>query len=376
MSRHNDNGSLDVKFDGSGIDYLFGPYVSVSNVITVDHQDRIVVGSTIYYPLIGCDKSPWAGYFSVTRLRGLGDSLDGQPDDKFGSSAFAGTRMLHPADCNSNASLQALVLDSNDAVIGAGSVQDSMTGQSSVTVARWTAGGNLDGSFGSGGFTTVPYPHGTMRAVGIALDSEGRILVAAQANDGIQSPVTVARLKANGTTDTSFGDSGYIALTFDRESEACCITVDSTNRILIAGEVVMADTYAFKVFLARLNELGEFDKSFGVNGVSWIDDGISSDFVSALTIDRSGKIIAAGSSDGGDGLAGISTFYLNSDGSLNKSVGYGGIYRTAFGLHSSSGSAIALDKLNRTTVAGLGLDRDGFVPVLVRYDGIFGDGLD
>ncbi len=200
-----------------------------------------------------------------------------------------------------------------------------------------------------------------------------RILIAGEANDGLESPTTVARFLSDGSLDTSFGDSGYASIAFDKDGETCCMAIDGLDRIILAGEVRDASVYAYRFFFSRFTEAGRLDATFGNGGYSHLEE--TNGFLYSIVIDPSNRIFAAGSSIK-DSSWQFTTLFLNVDGSLNKSLGNGGIYGTSLGFGDCAGTAITLDSLKRPVVAGFASDRDGRVPVLLRYDNIFGDGVD
>jgi uncharacterized delta-60 repeat protein len=86
-------------------------------------------------------------------------------------------------------------------------------GQGSLLLMRLTAAGRLDRTFGTGGrgYTTVPV-NGT--ATTLAIQRDGRILVGAFNGNPQGKPFVVARFTAGGVIDRSFGRGGIVQVVF------------------------------------------------------------------------------------------------------------------------------------------------------------------
>src|SRR5947207_1505110 len=73
----------------------------------------------------------------------------------------------------------------------------------------YAAEGDLDTTFGSGGSVMTPVtPAHNDGGYGVAIDSQGRIVVAGTTDTGPQRVFAVARYLPNGTLDDSFGFHG------------------------------------------------------------------------------------------------------------------------------------------------------------------------
>jgi hypothetical protein len=154
----------------------------------------------------------------------------------------------------------------------------------------------------------------------------------------------------------------------------CCVAVDNEGGIIITGE---ADTKTDtdRLFVARLNQNGSIDRTFGSSGFSRPFISMSDSGSSGLTIDSKGRPLVAGYS--ADFAYGVATLvHFNRDGSLNTAVGFGGVFTTPLGLDSSFATSVLVDSYGRPNVTIGAYDRDGSIPILVRYDEMFGDGFD
>jgi uncharacterized delta-60 repeat protein len=176
------------------------------------------------------------------------------------------------------------------------------------SLLRLTPGGRVDETFGQGGILTPPTPAGgSFQIEGLAVDSQGRLIVAGTsllpkedfsssvpigAEDGPQA-ARVMRYLRDGTLDPSFGDGGIVEtdlnLSAPRDKtgqqilskpwvEVSGVAVDSNDRVLLTGgasagvEFGCSHDWNFNIltyaaFVARLTEAGVLDAAFAGDGV-------------------------------------------------------------------------------------------------------------
>lgn len=122
--------------------------------------------------------------------------------------------------------------------------------------------GNLDPSFGSGGTVGFPGLQGQCRAV--AKDQQDRLIVAVWANKACE----VFRLDQNGTVDRSFGMNGSVLVEFEAgfDSRVNRILIQPDGKILLAGVRFQLNLSKGLPALARLDDKGNPDHQFGVDG--------------------------------------------------------------------------------------------------------------
>jgi uncharacterized delta-60 repeat protein len=124
------------------------------------------------------------------------------------------------------------------------------------------AAGQLDNTFANDGIFLASNA-GIRKSVAaaVAIDSKGRIVVAGETPE----QVSVLRLNSNGTVDTAFGDRGVASIAFFDSTEiATCLVLQSD------GKIVIGISFADKpnLLLARFDENGAFDTSFGNGGLA------------------------------------------------------------------------------------------------------------
>jgi uncharacterized delta-60 repeat protein len=286
-------------------------------------------------------------------FKALRYETDGTLDASFGSSGVA-TADVRPGGTKF---VQAAVLQPDGKIVAAGYAY--APGPHVYALARFTTDGALDASFGSGGIVTTSIA-GEGLIYALALQPDGKLVVAG-------SPLyTVARYLPDGTLDASFGTAG-IAMT---DFPSCCeearaIALQADGKIVVAGFAAPFGTDDFG--LARFDTDGTLDPSFGVGGQVVVDLG-SHDTPFALAVQPDGKIVAAGRSG-----RGFAVTRLDVDGSLDAGFGSGGMVRTALNgdpgpYWNAALAAMALQFDGK--IVGVGEASTGFSPrklAVVRY---------
>lgn len=181
--------------------------------------------------------------------------------------------------------VQALALQGTK-LLAAGTAQ-SQGGRSGFTaVARFSADGVLDSTFGTGGKSEVRQGLGSM-AQTIALRSDGLIYLAGfSTRDVAGAPNAtdfgVVRFTADGQLDPSFGGATGVVGDFGKNEDVRGLAFEGTKVIVGGG-----DDFA----VARYNDDGSLDQTFGTNGVAKSPDGFATTFVRL----SSGALLLAGS---------------------------------------------------------------------------------
>ena len=198
---------------------------------------------------------------------------------------------------------------------------DKCSGVDCIRVLRYTTGGTLDESFGTGGVSTLTYPGLFITAAAVQADQ--KLLFGSP-----QRPLV--RLNANGSPDSSFGSNG-IATFNDSRMLISTMVARPDGTILTCGSYIGGPSPDF--YVARFTSNGRSDGSFGSQGKTVIDFAGLDDSASGLTVDTAGRIIAVGSANiagpmsAPEGLDAV-IVRLTSKGSLDRTFGTNG--RTSF----------------------------------------------
>jgi uncharacterized delta-60 repeat protein len=212
----NPQGTYDTSFGGGGTGHRqidLGGDESATD-IDVLPDDRIVL--TGYKITTTAD-------FAVLRL-----NADGTPDSGFGSS---GTELVdfNGADDTANAS----AIQPDGKIVAAGTTSPSAAVYN-VGVTRLLTNGNPDPSFGSNGRATVDFGKQII-PVAVALQPNGKIVVAGTTDPFGTGDFGIVRLQPNGTLDTTFGDGGKKVIDFGSDDHVLAMTVQPDGSIVAVG---------------------------------------------------------------------------------------------------------------------------------------------
>lgn len=141
-----------------------------------------------------------------------------------------------------------------------------------AAVLRFTEDGMLDPSFGDRGFACpyrVPGDPLHYAAYSLAIDSRGRVVLAGLYYVSVQRPqpgVAVARLDEQGQVDTTFGTNGLLRLPIGLErgamSASCYAVLAEDDGLVLAGAETDPFGNSTYGFITRLREDGTTDPSF------------------------------------------------------------------------------------------------------------------
>lgn len=221
-----------------------------------------------------------------------------------------------------------------------------------VAVARFTASGKLDSSFGGDGVVVLDLG-GDEDAAGVALDSQARVVVATTRTNGPTIEFALARLRTDGDLDTTFNDTGRRVLDFgsSAESRAAGVAVQPDDKIVVAGTRTNASGSVFAI--ARLEFDGDFDTTFAGNGKRVVDFGVENGndvTAAAVALQDDGKILVAGTLQGASGMQ-FALARVDGAGEPDDSLDGNGKVVTEFG-PDADGAAVTVGVTGRIVVAG------------------------
>jgi uncharacterized delta-60 repeat protein len=140
---------------------------------------------------------------------------------------------------------------------------------SAFCMARLRVNGALDATFGQGGVVLDNGVWQRSDARAVVIDSLNRILVTGTCSDAnvIYSQMCVRRYRTDGTVDPTFSNSGSFQVAEQSRGNALAIHYDGS--IVIAGDCAIPGTFprTFRMCVARLNANGAPRYAFGINAV-------------------------------------------------------------------------------------------------------------
>lgn len=230
------------------------------------------------------------------------------------------------------------VVEPDGKIVVAG-VSDVPAGQDFL-VARFRADGSRDPTFGTGGFVTSDIGAAARDvdyAYAVALQRDGKIIVAGQTSTGSNLDVAVVRYTSRGALDGTFGAGGKVRVDFGSGSDtAYAVAVLPGGKILVGAATARRNE---DFGLVRLLPNGRLDRTFGVGGLARTDVGIGYADLRALLRLRNGKLVGVGAGFGAAGAYYSALVGYRADGRIDRRFGRRGrLLLKAAGSASESGA--------------------------------------
>ena len=197
--------------------------------------------------------------------------------------------------------------------------------------------GDLDPSFGDNGRVFVDVANDADLAATVLQQPDGKIVVG-RGNSASNDDLSVVRFNSDGSLDSSFDGDGRTSLDIRGIKAVTSVVLRQIDgKIVAAGwSGSSADSVDRNFALARYNTNGSVDTSFGAGGVVIHDLGGWSDAISAVVQQADGRLVAAGTTDGGASATSDMVFVrFHANGSLDQSFGANGAVTINF--HESTG---------------------------------------
>ena len=224
--------------------------------------------------------------------------------------------------------------------------------------------GALDVSFGTGGALRTNFGGTYDWAYATAIQPDGRILAAGVSNARGTYDFALARYTSTHELDPSFGDGGVVLTDFGKSYDwAYALALQPDGKILVAG---VSDASGSKDFaLARFNPDGALDPTFGEGGL--VTDrmrSLTADIIRGIAVQPDGRIVVGGVSYEDVVTLGPNADFMVArylpDGSHDLSFGVGGVMTTDFGNGSyDEPYALALQPDGKVVLGGYTNDSGG-----------------
>ena len=234
-----------------------------------------------------------------------------------------------------------------------------------VPAAQATPGA-LDPSFGTGGKVTTPIGAGDDEAEAVVVQPDGKLVVAGYSQDGSVYTIDAARYDANGSLDHSFGTGGKVTTTIgSSDDEAYALALQPDGKLVVAGYSYNGSNYDLAV--VRYNPDGSLDTSFNGTGKVTTGIGAGDDGANGLAVQPNGKVVAGGWTYNGSNYD-FALVRYNADGSLDTSFNGTGKVTTAIGAGWDSANALVLQPDGKLVLAGRSNNGANDDFALVRYN--------
>ncbi len=252
-----------------------------------------------------------------------------------------------------------VAIQADGKIVVAGGSSDEVYGYFSL--ARYSNAGSLDPSFAGGGTVATSFNRPYSGANAVAIQSDGKIIAAGYASDsyGDLSGFALVRYNTDGTRDTTFDGDGKVTTQIGSSSSAYAVAIQPDGKIVVAGETHMVyDDFAVVRYLPD----GSLDPGFGNGGIA-VTDITRTDRGRSIAIQTDGKIVVAGHTyDGSRDYFAVVRY--NSDGSLDTWFDQDGKVTTSILGQFDQANSVVLQRDGKIVVAGTSL----YDFAVVRYN--------
>ena len=343
LRKYKANGTLETSFNASGANFIRYATDGETLAVAVQSDGKILAAGSYV------EASSNTG-IAIARFE-----ADGSPDLSFGSYGYARYDLTARRE-----HLDQLYVYPDGKILAGGSINDAASFDDYLVV-RMNSDGSLDQSFGTNGFVKKHIgAYGKRNDLrGITVDSQGRILIAGDANynGGSYQNATVIRLLSNGNIDTDFAASGVFSINLSAVNDYFQdVVVAQDGSIYAAGH----GTINVGGAVVKINDAGELVTEFGTNGVfntDWKEGYISRAFEIELQPD--GKLLVGCQHEPKDGTKIYNTYVyrLSTSGTPDDTFGENGLIE----FHFSS----------QRDLYGLSMDNAGLIYFSASADGDF-----
>jgi uncharacterized delta-60 repeat protein len=295
--RYNLNGSLDTTFGSGKTAGIVQTHMSHGSI---DYAEAIALQGDGKIVVAGQTDST-TSQFALVRYNANG-SLDttfngsGKIVSHFSSSASGNVRnavdvAIYPSTSTANAGKIVVVGQLHNA-----------DGTYSIVVLRYNPDGSPDGAFGGGmGYVLLNTASNPLPEVGfeslphVAIQADDRLDLTFTNDGGATTEMSVARLQANGSLDTSFGAGGIVNKQHQMWDKALSIAIQADGKIVAAGTEGESGSTNETFVVARFNPTdGSLDGGFGVGGFQTAPVQIQNSYGDDMAIQPDGRIVTAG----------------------------------------------------------------------------------
>lgn len=264
---------------------------------------------------------------------------DGELDTTFNFNGIVTTQVGSDDD-----EIAAIALQEDGYIVAAGYTMNS--GSRDFALIRYTAEGQLDSSFGEGGIVIDEYGSGNDEITALAVDPEGRLVIAGYATGTAGRAVIAGRYHSSGAPDLSFGYNGQSLIGIGQDALARSVDIDEEGRIVIAGSFYHEGRT--EAMVLRFTEDGELDNEFGVEGLAVPFQIREHTDGYGVRVSDDGSIIVAGST-GSEG--GLDTVLFRFTAAGRPDTGFGNNGMLIVSAAQEDDMALAVDVLDGVVIA-------------------------
>lgn len=351
------NISLDTTFGTNGYQYEYGVFSGNyrTSAILLPNEQTLVAGTMNA-----------SNQFYISKY-----NSNGSFDTTFGTNGNGSTTTSSINDQKESVYTMVLQQDGKIIVAGQSDINPSLSGYYyNAFLARFNADGSLDTSFGNNGYVKTELGSNEDYISDIYVTSTANIYAVAHSISGSGiNTAQVLKYDSNGDLETSFGTNGIKNIAFANHINLTSIFVQNDTSIILSGSST-STTNDKDFFLAKLNSIGDFDTTFGTNGLVFTDFGYLNESINEFVITDT-KIIAVGTISSTSFLPHIGIASYNFDGSLDTSFNTNGKLidsPDASDYNTSFGTDINIMPNGKLLISGNTIGNNNYDLILTAYN--------
>ncbi len=223
---------------------------------------------------------------------------------------------------------------------------------------------NLDNSFGTNGIVSTNFDQ-VKDGINAMAYQNNKLIAAGFTYQQGRDQIAVARYENDGNLDVSFGANGKVITTFGGQNDGINdILVFEDNSILIGGYSLINNTNRFAFF--KMNSYGLAAQDFGTNGAASFALDSYDDQCKSIAFLPDGNIVAAGNSSNGQDND-IALLSITASGRLNSSFGNIGEVVVDLGSDESVEDMCVLPE-GKILVTGCQLNTGDYKMIVMRFN--------
>lgn len=306
ISRFYENGQPDITFNSTGLFSIGNSTWEDAYASTIQSDGKILVAGRYY------NGSSWD--FLLIRF-----NQDGSLDSTFAQKGYT-TKDFGKDDRAFSIDVQ---IDGKILICGfaEGTNWD-------FAISRFNSDGSIDSTFGERGSTILNIGSYNDVAFSIKAQQDGKIIVCGWTYIFGSWDFALIRLNPDGNLDNTFGSNGIVTTDYNHlYNTSHSVAIQSNGKYVVAGYTEKPGSSDTDILIIRYNTDGSIDRSFGNNGLVLIDYNNADDFAWVIKVDEYDKLVVGGNATiNGSKILQIDR--INSDGSPDISFGENGIFIT------------------------------------------------
>jgi uncharacterized delta-60 repeat protein len=263
LSRYNADGTLDTTFGGGTVTLSIGSSGAIVEALALQADGKLVEA--------GGSRNSSSTTWELARF-----NANGTLDTTFDATGPNPGTVISTFATTTNEVRGLAIYPSTGAdtadygkLLAAGSISGNPGGTNDAqpALARYNADGTPDTTFGQSGQVVTPLPNSGGDVYAVAIQADGKIIAAGQIAGTGQWQFGLLRYNTNGSLDTSFGNGGIVQTppaNGTNNSEGRAVAIQADGRIVVAGKTFNSGTGSSYFMTARYlagPEIGTFTAS-------------------------------------------------------------------------------------------------------------------